>query len=131
MHDADGSHAMNQKEIKEIVESFAQGARRAKESGFDGCELMAAYNALIEQFWSPYSNHRTDRYGGNFENRMRFSVELLSRMREVVGNDFIIGMAISVDTSSPEVLSLEDQQEIARYHDERGLYDYITVGSGS
>ena len=131
MHDADGSHAMNQKEIKEIVESFALAAGRAKESGFDGCELMAAYNALIEQFWSPYSNHRTDRYGGSFENRMRFSSELLSRMRDVVGNDFIIGMAISVDTSFPEVLSLEDQQEIARYHDERGLYDYITVGSGS
>ena len=131
MHDSDGSHAMNQEEIKEIVESFAQAARRAKESGFDGCELMAAYNALIEQFWSPYSNHRTDRYGGNFENRMRFSVELLSRMREVVGNDFIIGVAISVDTSVPEVLSLEDQQEIASYHDGRGLYDYISVGSGS
>ena len=131
MHDSDGSHTMNQKEIKEIVESFAQAARRAKESGFDGCELMAAYNALIEQFWSPYSNHRTDRYGGSFENRMRFSLELLSRMREVVGNDFIIGMAVSVDTGFPEVLSLEDQQEIARYHDERGLYDYVTVGSGS
>ena len=131
MHDSDGSHAMNQKEIEEIVESFAQAARRAKESGFDGCELMAAYNALIEQFWSPYSNHRTDRYGGSFENRMQFSVELLSRMRDVVGNDFIIGMAISVDTSFPEVLSMEDQQEIARYHDERGLYDYISVGSGS
>ncbi len=131
MYDSDGSHAMNQEEIKEIVESFAQAARRAKESGFDGCELMAAYNALIEQFWSPYSNHRTDRYGGSFENRMRFSTELLSRMREVVGNDFILGMAISVDTDFPEVLSLEDQQEIARYHDERGLYDYITVGSGS
>ncbi|MGD9306647.1 MAG: FAD-dependent oxidoreductase, partial [Desulfobacterales bacterium] len=131
MHDGDGSHAMNQQEIKEIVESFAQGARRAKESGFDGCELMASYNALIEQFWSPYSNHRTDRYGGSFENRMRFSAQLLSRMREVGGDEFIIGMAISVDTDFPEVLSLEDQQEIARYHDERGLYDYITVGSGS
>jgi 2,4-dienoyl-CoA reductase-like NADH-dependent reductase (Old Yellow Enzyme family) len=131
MHDSDASHAMNQKEIKEIVESFAQAARRAKESGFDGCELFAAYNALIEQFWSPYSNHRTDRYGGSFENRMRFSTELISRIRDVVGNDFIIGMAISVDTDFPEVLSLEDQQEIARYHDERGLYDYITVGSGS
>lgn len=131
MHDGDGSHAMKPQEIKELVESFAQAARRAKESGFDGCELMAAYNALIEQFWSPYSNQRTDRYGGSFENRMRFSVELLARVRAVVGNDFIIGMAISVDTSSPEVLSLEDQQEIARYHDERGLYDYVTVGSGS
>ena len=100
MHDSDGSHAMNQKEIKEIVESFAQAARRAKESGFDGCELMAAYNALIEQFWSPYSNHRTDRYGGSFGNRMRFSVELLSRMRDVVGNDFIIGMAVVLTPTS-------------------------------
>jgi len=74
MHDADGSHAMRTAEIDEVVDAFARAAGRARASGFDGCELMAAYNALIEQFWSPYSNQRTDRYGGGFENRMRFSV---------------------------------------------------------
>src|SRR5882672_8809568 len=61
MHDTDGSHAMIAAEIEEIIAAHVQAARRAKEAGFDGCELMAAYNALIEQFWSPYSNRRDDR----------------------------------------------------------------------
>src|SRR2546422_741670 len=60
MHDSDGSHAVGESEIEELVEGFGQAARRAKEAGFDGCELMAAYNALIEQFWSPFSNRRED-----------------------------------------------------------------------
>jgi len=130
MHDSDGSHAMSESEIGEIVECFGQAARRAREAGFDGCELMAAYNALIEQFWSPYNNRRDDRYGGDFERRMRFSTEVLSRIRDLCGPDFVIGVAISVDATRPDVLSIEDQQAIAAWHDERGLYDYVTVGTG-
>ncbi len=131
MHDSDGSHAMTQSEIAEVIESHAQAARRAKEAGFDGCELMAAYNALIEQFWSPWTNRRDDHYGGSFENRMRFSAELLDRIRALCGPDFVIGMAVSVDPTRPDVLSLADQQEIAAWHDARGLYDYVTCGTGS
>jgi len=131
MHDSDGSHAMTEAEIEIVIESFVRAAWRAKESGYDGCELMAAYNACIEQFWSPYSNRRDDRWGGSFENRMRFSAEILSRIRKRVGDDFIVGMAISVGPTLPEVLSIADQQEIAAWHDARGLYDYVTCGTGS
>ena len=131
MHDSDGSHAMTGAEIEEVVEGFARAARRAKDAGFDGCELMAAYNALIEQFWSPLTNRRDDRWGGGLENRMRFSAAVLERIRAFCGDDFILGMAISVDPTQPGVLSLADQQEIAAWHDARGLYDYVTVGTGS
>ena len=131
MHDADGSHAVSEAQIAELIEGFAQAARRAHEAGFDGCELMAAYNALIEQFWSPFTNRREDRYGGTFENRMRFSVEVLERVRALTGPDFVVGMAISVDPTRPDVLSSADHEQIAAYHDERGLYDYVTVGVGS
>ena len=130
MHDTDGSHAMTVAEIEEVIESFTVGARRAQQAGFDGCELMAAYNALIEQFWSPTTNRRGDAYGGSLENRMRFSAEVLTRIRRETGPDFIIGVAISVDPAYPEVLSLEQQQEIAAWHDGRRLYDYVTVGTG-
>lgn len=130
MHDSDVSHAMTEAEIEITIESFVAQARRAQASGFDGIEMMAAYNALIEQFWSPYSNRRTDKYGGSFENRMRFTEELLTRMRKAVGEDFIIGMAISVDDSQPDIMSIEMHQEAAAWHDARGLYDYITVGTG-
>ncbi len=131
MHDSDGSHAMTEAEIEYVVESFGQAARRAREAGFDGVELMAAYNALIEQFWSPYCNRRDDRWGGGFDNRMRFSTAVLERIRHYGGDDFIIGMAISIDTSRPDVMTLDDQVEIAAWHDARALYDYVTIGTGS
>jgi 2,4-dienoyl-CoA reductase-like NADH-dependent reductase (Old Yellow Enzyme family)/thioredoxin reductase len=131
MHDSDGSHAMTESEITEIIASFARCAKRAKDAGFDGCELMAAYNALIEQFWSPFCNRRDDKYGGSFENRMRFSAELLDAIRKACGEDFIIGMAISIDPTRPDVASAEDQMAAVTWHDQRALFDYVTVGSGS
>ena len=131
MHDQDGSHAMTEAEIEELVEGFAEAARRAKEAGFDGCEIMAAYNALFEQFWAPFTNRRDDAWGGSFEKRMQFSARTLGRIRERCGPDFVIGVCVSVDPTRPDVLSVEDQQEIAAWHDERGLYDYVTVGTGS
>ena len=131
MHDQDGSHAMTDAEIEELVEGFAEAARRAKEAGFDGCEIMAAYNALFEQFWSPFTNRRDDAWGGSFDKRMQFSARTLGRIRERCGPDFVIGVCVSVDPTRPDVLSVEDQQEVAAWHDERGLYDYVTVGTGS
>jgi 2,4-dienoyl-CoA reductase-like NADH-dependent reductase (Old Yellow Enzyme family)/thioredoxin reductase len=131
MHDSDGSHAMTAAEIELIVESFGQAARRAREAGFDGVELMAAYNALIEQFWSPYCNRRDDKWGGSFDNRMRFSTAVLERIRHYGGEDFIIGMAVSIDPTRPDVMTLDDQVEIAAWHDARALYDYVTIGTGS
>ncbi len=131
MHDSDGSHAMTEREIAETVAAFARAAQRAKLAGFDGCELMAAYNALIEQFWSPFSNLRTDRYGGSFANRMRFSTEVLAAIRRACGEDFVIGLAISVDGTRPDVASLDDQLAAIRYHDEKMLCDYVTIGTGS
>ena len=64
MHDADGSHAMTELEIEEVISAFVRAARRAYDGGFDGVELFAAYHALIDQFWTPWSNRRTDRWGG-------------------------------------------------------------------
>ncbi len=130
-HDSDGSHAMSEAEIEEILEAFAQAARRAKDSGFDGIELFAAYNALIDQFWTPWNNRREDRWGGSFENRMRFSTELIGRIRAQVGEDFVVGMAVSMDPEVEVALNIEALQEIVAYHDERGLIDYVTCGTGS
>ncbi|MBA4100460.1 MAG: oxidoreductase [Rhodospirillum sp.] len=131
MHDSDGSHAMTQGEITEIVASFARCAARAKASGYDGCELMAAYNALIEQFWSPVTNRRDDKYGGSFENRMRFSDQVLRAIRKACGEDFVIGMAVSIDPARPDVQSVESLQEVVAWLDKHQLCDYVTCGTGS
>jgi 2,4-dienoyl-CoA reductase-like NADH-dependent reductase (Old Yellow Enzyme family)/thioredoxin reductase len=130
-HDSDGSHAMSEAEIDEVIEGFAQAARRAKESGFDGVELFAAYHALIDQFWTPWSNRRDDRWGGSLENRVRFSSTIIERIRRYTGDDFIIGMAVNCDPDINAALSVENLQEIVAWHDERALVDYVTCGTGS
>ncbi|NJM29668.1 MAG: FAD-dependent oxidoreductase [Rhizobiales bacterium] len=130
-HDSDGSHAMTEAEIEDIIEGFVQAARRAKESGFDGVELFAAYNAVIDQFWLPFNNRRGDRWGGSFENRMRFSRTIMERIRKMAGEDFIIGLAVNMDPASKVSQSIEQLQEIVAWHDRRQLMDYVTCGTGS
>ncbi len=130
-HDSDGSHAMTESEIEEIIESFVQAARRAKDSGFDGVELFAAYNAMIDQFWLPFNNQRDDKWGGSFENRMRFSRTIMERIRQMAGDDFIIGLAVNMDTTSAVSQSTAFQQDVIAWHDERQLMDYVTCGTGS
>ena len=129
-HDSDGSHAMTAAEVEEMIEAHGQAARRAHESGFDGIELFANYQALIEQFWTPWWNSRDDEWGGGFENRMRFSRRIAERIRELVGEEFIIGLAVSIDAEVEVTLSIDEMKEILAWHDERGLMDYVSVGTG-
>lgn len=131
MHDPWGSHAMTGAEIEELIGAFVAAARRDREAGFDGVEVYAAYNCLVDQFWSPLTNRRTDRWGGSLENRMRFSVEVLSRIRAMAGEDFIVGLTVSGAEPTPAGLSLADKQEILAILDARGLIDYVSCGVGS
>ena len=130
-HDADGSHAMTEGEIEELLDGFVRAAVRAQRAGFDGVELFAAYHTVIDQFWTPWSNRRTDGWGGSLEHRVRFSSTLLRRIREACGDDLVVGLAVSMDPGSPAALRLEELQEIVAWHDERALMDYVTCGTGS
>ncbi|MEZ5923441.1 MAG: FAD-dependent oxidoreductase [Hyphomicrobiaceae bacterium] len=130
-YDSYGSAAMPEAQIEELIQSFIDAALRAKAAGFDGIEVFAAYHALVDQFWTPWSNRRTDRWGGSFENRMRFSEAILSGIRQAAGEDFIIGLAVSQDPSTDLYLSIDALAEIVRWHDERRLMDYVTCGNAS
>jgi 2,4-dienoyl-CoA reductase-like NADH-dependent reductase (Old Yellow Enzyme family) len=130
-HDPWGSHAMTEAEIEELLDSFVAAARRDRDAGFDGVDLFAGYNCLIDQFWSPLTNKRRDKWGGSLENRARFSMELCRRIRKMAGDDFIIGMTISGPEPYPGGLSLDDKLAIIAWHDERALVDYYSVGTGS
>ena len=77
-------------EIKETIENFAQGCRRAKLAGFDAVQLHLAHGYLLSNFISPQANTRTDKYGGNTFNRTRIILEIISRTKELVGKDFPI-----------------------------------------
>ena len=130
-HDNEGSHEMTEAEIEEIIVAFVDAAERAQRCGFDGIELFAAYNALIDQFWLGWSNRRSDQWGGSFENRMRFSSEIMRRIRELVGDDFVIGLAVSIDEGAAAALQIDELCQIVAWHDERKLMDYVTCGTGS
>ncbi len=130
-HDSDGSHAMTPAEIDELLDAHAAAALRAKRAGFQGVEVWAAYHSLLDQFWTPWSNKRTDHWGGTLENRTRFSRTLIERIRRTCGEDFIIGLAISYSTAYSVTLSAESLSEIIALHDATGHVDYVTVGAGS
>lgn len=87
--------AMTQEEIRNVIDSFAQAALRAKQVGFDGVEVHAANGYLLDQFITDYSNRRTDEYGGSTERRIRITIEVLKAIRAVVGPDYLVGVRIS------------------------------------
>lgn len=130
-HDNDGSRAMSEDEIEETIDAFVKAAIRCQKAGFDGVEVWAAYHSLLDQFWTPFSNQRGDKWGGSLENRTRFSREVLRRIRSACGETFIIGLAISDDPSTGVFPTRDEMVNILRLHDAQGLMDYVTVGAGS
>ena len=130
-HDSDGSHSMNEIEIEETIEGFVQAARRCRDAGFDGIEVWAAYHGLVDQFWTPWSNRRTDRWGGSLGNRTRFSRQIITRIRKLCGDDFIVGIAVNDEPDFEVALQRESISEIITSHDRDHLLDYVTCGTGS
>lgn len=88
-------HALTVEEIKKVIADFAESAKRAVDAGFDLIELHAAHGYLLHQFMSPLSNHRTDEYGGSFENRIRLTLEVFQAIKQAVPQDFPVGIRIS------------------------------------
>jgi len=105
--------------------------RRARDGDLDGVEISTQAGTLIEQFWSPAMNRRTDGYGGSLRNRMRFGLEILEACRKGVGDDFLIGIRMPGDEMLKGGLSREDCIEIARTHAASGLIDFISVVGGT
>ncbi|WP_331446442.1 NADPH-dependent 2,4-dienoyl-CoA reductase [Streptomyces xanthochromogenes] len=89
-------NALSDEEVEETVEDFVRAAHLAKSAGYDGVEIMGSEGYLINEFIAGATNHRTDRWGGSYENRMRFPVEIVRRTRERLGPDFIIIYRLSM-----------------------------------
>ncbi|MGF6470444.1 FAD-dependent oxidoreductase [Paraburkholderia youngii] len=119
-------------EIRRIIGDFAAAAKRVKDAGMDGIEISAAHQHLIDQFWSPRTNFRTDEWGGSLENRLRFGVEVLQAVRAAVGADFCVGLRMCGDEFHEDGLDHEQLKEIAQAMSESGLIDYLgVIGSGA
>jgi 2,4-dienoyl-CoA reductase (NADPH2) len=99
-------------EIHEIVESFAQAARRVQEAGFDAVEVLSGTGYLISEFLSPLTNQRTDEYGGSYENRMRFGREVMQGIKTITGNDFPLIVRMNGNDFMP---GGQGRKELAEY----------------
>ena len=125
-------HAMTEAEIAEIVEGYRLCARHARQGELDGIEVAGtAHGYLLNQFLSPATNHRTDRYGGSFENRLRIVLEILQATREEIGPDLVVGMRMNSDDGMDGGLDPQAWAQIARRIEGSGLVDYISCSQGT
>lgn len=122
-------HELTTEEIQEIVQDFADCARRCKAAGFDGVEIHGGHGYLIAEFMSSYSNKRIDQYGGSLTNRVRFPLEVIRAVRQAVGEEFIVGFRISADELVPGGRTKEDTKTIALILENAGV-DFLHVSAG-
>jgi 2,4-dienoyl-CoA reductase-like NADH-dependent reductase (Old Yellow Enzyme family) len=113
---------LEQSHIDLVVEQFAQAARRAKEAGFDGVEIHGGHGYLLSSFISPFSNTRTDGYGGSRENRMRLPLEVIAAVRREVGRDYPVWIKLDTrEVGKDGGITIDDAVEHARMAEAAGV----------
>lgn len=117
-------------EVEELIEKFGDCAYRAKTAGFDGIEIHGAHGYLVNQFISPVTNKRIDKYGGSLHNRMRFALEIIANIKEKAGCDFPVIFRISAREFIPGGITVEDSLAIAKLLENAGV-DAIHVSAGT
>ncbi len=120
---------MDQDDIQRIIGYYADAARRCKEGGLDGCEVLG-HGHLPGQFFSPHTNKRSDGYGGTLENRMRFTMEMFEAIRDAVGDDFVLGFRHGMSENFEGGYGFEEAVVAGQILEESGLIDYISVTFG-
>jgi len=133
------------KEIEEIVDAFAKTAALCKEAGVDGVEVHAVHEGyLLDQFTMEYTNKRTDKYGGSFENRYRFPVEIVQAIKKACGEDFPVSLRYSVESKMKDFCygampgedyvevgrGMEESEKAAKYLQDAG-YDMLNADNGT
>ncbi len=116
-------------DIDRIVVQYADAAERMEAGGMDGIEVEA-YGHLLDQFWSPLTNHRLDEYGGSLENRLRFALRTLEEIRDRVGPAFLVGIRMAVDETLPGGVDAATGLDILRRLEHGGLIDFVNVIRG-
>lgn len=120
---------MNIEDINNIISNWAAGAIRAKKAGFDAIEIIGSAGYLISQFLSPITNKRVDEYGGSWENRCRFPLNVISAVREAIGFDFPLIMRISGSDFVPGSNTVDNAIEFAKLIEKAGI-NAINVTGG-
>ena len=121
--------ALADEEIEELIEAYATAACRAVSAGFDGIQIHGAHGFLVSQFISPYTNRRDDQWGGSVENRMRFPVEVLHRIRKAVGDTYPVMIKLNSEDFINGGLTIEESSRIAKKLAQDGM-DAIEISGG-
>ncbi|MDX3695404.1 NADPH-dependent 2,4-dienoyl-CoA reductase [Streptomyces europaeiscabiei] len=122
-------HALTDAEVEQTIDDYARAARLARQAGYDGVEIMGSEGYLINEFIAAGTNHRDDRWGGSYENRMRFPVEIVRRVREAVGEDFIVVYRLSMLDLVPGGSSFDEVVTLAKAVEAAGA-TIINTGIG-
>jgi len=121
--------AMTVEEIYDLIEKFGEAAWRVQQAGFDSVELHAAHGYLIAQFMSPFVNKRNDRFGGSFMGRMRFTMEIVTRIQMKCGKGFPVGIRYSGDEWIEGGRTLDESVEVAKLMEQMGMA-YVDISAG-
>ena len=121
--------AMEDWDIKRIVSAYGAAAARCREGDLDGIEVFANGH-LLDSFWTPAVNRRTDAYGGSLENRMRFSIEVLEEIRRQVGDDYIVGIRMMFDETLDGGLQFDEGMQIGETLANSGMIDFFNINRG-
>ncbi|MEZ5603006.1 MAG: NADPH-dependent 2,4-dienoyl-CoA reductase [Burkholderiaceae bacterium] len=120
---------MTEDDIAQTIADFAQCAAMARHAGYDGVEIMGSEGYLINEFIAPRTNHRTDRWGGSFENRIRFGLEVVRAVRERVGREFIVIFRVSMLDLVDDGSTWDEVVALAKALEKAGV-DIINTGIG-
>jgi 2,4-dienoyl-CoA reductase-like NADH-dependent reductase (Old Yellow Enzyme family) len=124
-------HVMSTAELRQVADEYVAVAQRFRRCGFGGVELHGAHGYLITQILSPWSNRRTDDYGGSLENRVRFVREVAEAVRQTCGSNFIIGLKMPGDEGSTGGINPEEAARITSALARPGLLDYFAYSQGN
>jgi 2,4-dienoyl-CoA reductase-like NADH-dependent reductase (Old Yellow Enzyme family) len=124
------SRPMTRWMMDEVIAGFVTAAQHAQQGGVDGLEVHGGHGYLFSSFLSPATNHRTDAYGGPFENRVRLLVEVLAAVRAGLGPDYPLGVRLSADAASHQTTGA-DIARVAALLQEQGLVDFVNLSLGS
>lgn len=126
----DRPRAMELDEIYQLIEAYGTAAQRARIAGFDAVEIHGAHGYLPLQFLSGYTNHRTDEFGGSFENRARFGLEVIRAVKRLAGADFPVIYRLSAEEDAPGGVTLPEAVRFAELAQAAGA-DAIHVSAGT
>ena len=121
--------AVTEDEIWQIVDAFGDGAKRAREAGFDAVQIHGAHAYLLSQFLSPYTNRRGDEWGGDLKNRIRIHREIYQNIRRKVGEDYPVLIKVGVQDGFPGGLEFSEGKLAAQYLAEFG-FDALEISQG-